>query len=173
MQFRTSDKVYSPREDSFLLQGVVARICKSTKPKSVLDMGTGSGIQAVTAKLYGSDKVLAVDLNPSAVKLARRNAKLNAAKINVRKSDLFKRVKGKFDLIIFNPPYLPAEPPIDIQWSGGRVFIEKFLEQAKEYLKPNGKIIFVYSSLDSIKVKHKKLGKEKMPDGEILYVAQV
>lgn len=173
MKIRTSEEVYGPREDSFLLQRIVADICISRKPKKVLELGTGTGIQAITAKLSGAKDVLAVDINPKAVSLAKRNAKLNNANIVVKQSDLFSKVRGKFDLIIFNPPYLPLEPPLDVQWSGGREFIEAFLEEAELYLKKNGSIVFVFSSLSPIRTKHKKLAREKMPDGEKIYVAEV
>jgi len=173
MDFKTSESVYAPREDSFLLQKEVKRYIKLNKPKRVLDMGTGSGIQAITSKLMGVEEVLAVDINPKAVKLAKRNAKHNKVDIEGYRSDLFSRVKGKFDLIIFNPPYLPVEPPVDVQWSGGKEFIEKFVQQAKLFLTDTGAILFVFSSVDPVRILHKVLAREIMPDGEILYVAKV
>jgi len=173
MELATSESVYGPREDSFLLQRVVGNICLFKKPERVLDMGTGSGIQAITAKISGAKKVVGVDINPEAVKQARRNAKANKVEIDFHGSDLFSRVHGRYDLIIFNPPYLPVEPPVDVRWSGGREFIEKFLREAQAYLVEGGKIIFVYSSSDPVKSIHKILAKETMPDGEVIYVAQL
>ena len=173
MELKSHEEVYSPREDSFLLQRVVSNLCILKKPNRVLDLGTGSGIQAITAKLSGAKKVVAVDINPKAIMLAKQNVKLNKVEIEFHTSDLFNHVNGNFDMIIFNPPYLPMEPPIDIQWSGGREFIEDFVRQAKDRLNEGGIIVFVYSSLDPIKIHHRIVAKETMPDGEILYVATV
>ena len=90
--------IYKPREDSFLLQKHVRKYAQG----KVLDMGAGSGIQAITA-LEKTKDVLAVDINPKAVE------ELKKKNINAKVSDLFSNVKGKFDLIVFNPPYLPAD----------------------------------------------------------------
>lgn len=135
--------IYEPAEDSFLLQKYVKKYAKD----KVLDMGTGSGIQAL-ASLEKTKDVLAVDINPSAV------GQLKKKGIKAKVSDLFSNVKGKFDLIIFNPPYLPEDKrePRDssISTTGGKKgyeTIEKFLKQAKKFLKKDGKILLVFSSL--------------------------
>src|SRR3972149_6876211 len=72
----------------------------------VLDMGTGSGVNAILAASKSAD-VVAVDINPVAVEAARNNAVLNgvADRIEVRSSDVFSNVDGEFDLIIFDPPF--------------------------------------------------------------------
>ncbi|MEM0155503.1 MAG: methyltransferase [Thermoplasmataceae archaeon] len=72
---------------------------------SVLDMGTGSGVNAILAASK-SHNVVAVDVNPFCVKTGSRNADMNCVlpRIEFRESDLFSNVTGKFDLIIFDPP---------------------------------------------------------------------
>ena len=72
----------------------------------VLDMGTGSGINAILAASK-SHSVVAVDINPFCVGAGTKNAELNrvSARIQFRESDLFQNVTGKFDLIIFDPPF--------------------------------------------------------------------
>ncbi|WP_211267002.1 methyltransferase [Nonomuraea candida] len=70
----------------------------------VLDMGTGSGVNAVLAAATAA-YVLAVDVNPAAVAAARRNAERNGVTIDVRESDVFSAVEGEFDLIVFDPPF--------------------------------------------------------------------
>ncbi len=70
----------------------------------VLDMGTGSGVNAILAAGTARD-VVAVDINPRAVAAARRNAILNGVSVEVRQSDVFSNVAGTFDLIIFDPPF--------------------------------------------------------------------
>ncbi len=171
MKIHTAKGVYVPREDSFLLEKVVRKFCKENKPKAVLDVGTGTGIQAIAAKLSGAQEVTAVDINPSAVKLVKKNAERNGVEVRAFQSDLFSNVKESFDLIIFNAPYLPLDPPIDPQWSGGRKLIEKFVENAKRHVNSGGKLLFVYSSKSPIKTKHKILAENTMSDGEIVYVA--
>lgn len=135
--------IYEPKEDSFLLQKFVKKYAKG----KVLDVGTGSGIQARTAK-ENTSNVLAVDINPEAVEAAKN------AGIKARVSDLFSKVRGKFDLIIFNPPYLPEEELEDeeskrITTGGkkGNEVLERFLKEAKDHLEKDGIILLVISSL--------------------------
>jgi len=142
--------IYEPREDSFLLRDQVLKYAKG----KVLDIGTGSGIQAITASSR-AENVIAVDIDPYAVAFAKSQAAVvNARNIRFKKSDLFKNVKDKFDLIIFNPPYLPeqkGEPKrLARQLSGGKKgyeILERFFSQANNYLEKEGKILIVFSSL--------------------------
>ncbi len=145
--------VYQPREDSFLLQKIVKKKVKSKD--LVLDLGTGSGIQALTAA-QKAKQVIAVDIDQKAIsQLRKRISQEKIKNLIVLKSYLFsnKKLKNKkFDLIIFNPPYLPKEKKekLDKDIHGGKKgheLIEKFLEQASAYLKPNGKILLLFSSL--------------------------
>ena len=142
-------EVYRPAEDSHLLSKHVNRLVHG----SVLDMGTGSGIQAVTAALKQEvDTVVAVDINPKALIEAKSWA--NEAKVSDKiefvTSDLFSEVSGCFDWILFNPPYLPSEGETDeVSWAGGKdgtEVIKRFLTEAPTYLKKNGSILLIYSS---------------------------
>ncbi|MFH1376671.1 MAG: HemK2/MTQ2 family protein methyltransferase [Candidatus Woesearchaeota archaeon] len=166
--------IYEPREDSYLLQEQVKKYAKG----KVLDIGTGSGIQAETAKEQGAE-VLAADINPECVEHVKNKG------INIIQSDLFSNIKDKFDLIIFNPPYLPEEPlePKDssLSTTGGKKgneILEKFLSQSKDYLNENGKILIVVSSLtpdvekliEKYNFKHKKLSEQNLPFFEKLIV---
>ncbi len=175
--------IYEPNEDSYLLRGFVLEYANG----KVLDMGTGSGIQAEAA-LEKTTDVMAVDINNEAVKFCRKKG------INAVKSNLFENVNGKFDLIIFNPPYLPEERKDlgikmtikdfnyvnDLSLVGGKhgwETINRFLKDAVIYLNENGKILLSFSSLsgDIEKImkrydyKFKKLG-EKRIFFETLYV---
>lgn len=134
--------VYQPREDSFLLEQAVKEHARG----KTLDMGTGTGIQALAAQAKGLE-VIAVDIDPGAVKEAQSKG------INTVQSDLFKGIGGKFDTIIFNPPYLPDAEPRDIALDGGPTGLEllaRFLKQAKHYLTGGGQILFVQSSVTGI-----------------------
>ncbi len=137
---------YEPQEDSFLLQKYAKKLAKGT----VLDIGTGSGIQAETASKNKSvKKVLAVDTDKYAIDYCKKN--IINKKIKFQTSDLFTKIKGAFDTIIFNPPYLPQENEQKyLALEGGKKgyeIIERFLAQASNFLKPNGIILIVFSSL--------------------------
>jgi len=141
------DGVYKPAEDSYML----IKALDARKNEKVLDMGTGCGIVALHLAKKGCN-VLAVDINEKAVENARKNARINKLKIECRKSDLFSAIEEKFDLIAFNPPYLPTKGE-DIAWDGGKEGIEvirDFLKEAKNYLERNGRIFIVLSSLCNI-----------------------
>ena len=135
--------LYDPREDSFLLAKYIRKYSKG----KVLDVGAGTGILAEIA-LKNTNDVLAIDINEEAVEFCRKKG------INAIKSDLFEKIKDKFDLIIFNPPYLPRDDDEDeeirlITTGGekGYEVIERFLKEARDHLNKNGIILIVFSTL--------------------------
>lgn len=137
--------MYSPLEDSIML----AKQVKKHAHGKVLDMGTGTGIQAYEAGLKKEVKsVLGADIDAEAIKYCKKNVK--NPKIKWVISDLFKNVKGKFDTIIFNPPYLPQEgQKRDIATEGGRKgweTIAKFLPSAYKQLNDKGIILLLFSA---------------------------
>jgi len=142
------EQFYEPQDDSFLLAGQVKKLAFGR----VLDMGTGSGVQAIAAsKNRDVTGVVAVDINRKALSAAKQNAKNEEVKIRFIHSDLFKEVKGVFDTIIFNPPYLPDDTKfVDRGVHGGKKgyeTLERFLSQANDYLSENGIILVVFSSI--------------------------
>jgi len=158
--------IYQPAEDSYLLQQSLIKHLK-TQPKSIkiLDIGSGSGIQAQTCKSLKFKNILTTDINPQAIKHLKKQ------KLNPIHSDLFKNPKlksKKFNLIIFNPPYLPKDKrePKDSQLNTtagkkGYEIIIKFLKQAKSHLTNQGSILLLFSSLSKPKTilnKAKQLG---------------
>jgi release factor glutamine methyltransferase len=137
--------IYQPKEDSYLLE---SQVKKYAKGKSFLDMGSGSGIQAKAALSAGASFILASDINESVV------SALKSKGINAIQSDLFKNIKGKFDIIAFNPPYLPKDkkedPESALATTGGKrgdEIILRFLKQAKKHLNKEGIILLIVSSL--------------------------
>jgi release factor glutamine methyltransferase len=147
--FELLDGVYDPSEDSYML--VEAALGEVKVGEKVLDVGTGSGIVSLFLKDHAD--VTATDINPDAV----ANARLNG--IDVVRTDLFKGICGPFDLIIFNPPYLPtAEDERLHTWLNkafdggptGRETIARFLEDIGSILPPCGRVLTVISSLTGV-----------------------
>ncbi|HLD15436.1 MAG TPA: HemK2/MTQ2 family protein methyltransferase [Candidatus Nanoarchaeia archaeon] len=135
--------IYDPAEDSFLLAKHVKKYAKG----KVLDLGTGSGFLAEVA-LENTKDVLAADIQEEVVNYVKKKG------INAVKSDLFSNIKGKFNLIIFNPPYLPFEDLEDEEsrlittgGESGNEVLSKFLSEAHNFLEKDGKILIVTSSL--------------------------
>lgn len=165
--FAISENVYEPAEDTFLL----ARWLLKNKGKRVLDMGTGCGLLAVVAAEHAS-RVVAVDINPYAVACAKKNIKCNgfAEKVDTRLSDLFEAVESQeeFDCILFNAPYLRVEIGkdwLDKAWSGGksgRRIIDRFLDEAEEYLSEKGRILLVQSSLSNVEKTLKRFAQQRL-----------
>ena len=109
LDFKVSRDVLIPRQDTeTLVETVLDR--EKDPAISILDLCTGSGCIAVsTKKLGGYSHVAASDLSDKAIGLAMRNASINDTEIRLIKSDLFKDIDGRFDVIVSNPPYIPAE----------------------------------------------------------------
>jgi release factor glutamine methyltransferase len=115
----------------------------------VLDMGTGSGVCAVHAARHAR-RVVAVDINPAAVRCASLNVALNGLErqVEVRLGDLFAPVAGeRFDLILFNPPFLrgPPRDERDRAWRSLDV-AERFAAGIRGHLAPQGAALVVLSS---------------------------
>ncbi|MCX6684263.1 MAG: class I SAM-dependent methyltransferase [Methanoregula sp.] len=148
MQF-DARQVYIPEADTYLLLDAARA---EVKPGDrVLEIGTGSGlIAAELAKVTG---VIATDINPHAVLCAKKKG------VDVVRSDLFCGIQSTFDLILFNPPYLPTQPEERIDdWlehalnggESGRVVIERFAVHVGRVLAPGGRILLLISSLTGL-----------------------
>ncbi len=162
--------IYEPAEDSFLLEKEVKKLSNG---KSVLDIGTGNGIQAEAAKNSGAKKVFATDINEKSIALCKSKG------ISSVVSNLFENINEKFDLIVFNPPYLPKDEREDSESAliteggkkGDEIIIE-FLKNVGDYLNPNGKILLLLSSLTPKKrilkmLREKNFAKRKLSKQKI------
>ncbi|VVB78148.1 Release factor glutamine methyltransferase [uncultured archaeon] len=177
--------IYEPEKDSYLLSETIKEFLKNRNKRiKILDMGSGSGIQAKTCKELGFESITTADINPEAISYLKKQG------FKSIKSDLFSKInKQMFDLIIFNPPYLPEDDlePDDSKiattaGNQGYELIVNFLKQAKFFLNKEGIILLLFSSLSKpeiIKKQAKKLGyslillkKEKLFFEE-LYVYQL
>jgi len=149
--------VYEPAEDSFLF----AENLGVKEGERVLDMGTGCSILGILAAKKACS-VVAVDVNPYAVCCARENAAFNnvRGKMTFIKGDLFTplREAEKFDVILFNAPYLPAgeseaDSWIGRAWAGGatgRQIIDRFVSEAPKHLKRAGRVLLMQSTVADV-----------------------
>jgi len=155
--FEVWENVYEPAEDSFLF----AENLRVTKGERVLDVGTGCGILGVLAAEKAAE-VVAVDVNPYAIRCARHNAEVNrlGGKMAFVQGDLltFLAEDETFDLILFNAPYLPSEDSDADTWLGrawaggvtGRQVIDRFVIQAPSHLKRAGRVLLMQSTLAGV-----------------------
>ena len=146
-------EIYQPAEDSYFLSEVLTNyLSGKSKQIRILDMGSGSGIQAQACKQLGFNNILTADINKEAVENLKKQG------FKSIHSDLFLNInkKEKFDLIIFNPPYLPEHKyDQEKDTTGGKKGFEtiiKFLKQAKKYLNKNGDILLLFSSFSQLKI---------------------
>jgi release factor glutamine methyltransferase len=149
----TDDNVYIPAEDSYLL----ADNLEIKEGQSVLEIGTGSGIVAMYASKL-TDRITVTDINFDACELARKNFEENSIEnIEILFGNLFEPVKNrKFDVILFNTPYLPTEDgevlddTLNYAFDGGlngRKVIDLFLNDVGNHLNDGGIVQLIQSSL--------------------------
>ncbi|MGQ0841797.1 methyltransferase [Actinokineospora sp.] len=116
----------------------------------VLDMGTGSGVNAVLAASKSTD-VLAVDINPHALTAARANAEHNgvADRVTVAHSDVFTEVTGRFDLIVFDPPFRWFTPRDHLEAASadpGYQAMNAFFAGARDHLADGGRMLMFFGT---------------------------
>ena len=174
-------QVYQPEADTYLLLDAAKN---EVKPGDrVLEIGTGYGL--IARELAQVSDVVATDINPHAVLCARSSG------VHVVRSNLFAGIRGSFDLILFNPPYLPTQPEERIDdWleyaldggETGRVVIEQFAADAGRVLAPHGRILLLISSLTGLKEVGDQFSQhgfiadvaiEQVIEDEVLYVLRI
>ncbi|MFH1307372.1 MAG: HemK2/MTQ2 family protein methyltransferase [archaeon] len=142
--------MYSPDEDSYFLSEILTKYLTKLKNKDIkiLDTGSGSGVQAKICikSRISPENITLSDIDSESLNYLKSNFK----KSKIIKSNLFENIKEKFDLIIFNPPYLPADKYDNKKdTTGGKLgseTINKFLNQARDHLASKGKILLLTSS---------------------------
>lgn len=149
--FEIPTGVYEPREDSHLAADVLADM--DLEEKRVLDIGTGCGFLAVVAAAGGAE-VTATDINQRALQAARQNAADNDLSIETLKTNMFEGIDGRYDLIVFNAPYIPGSrdgrSTEELAWYGGddgRELVDQFIADVEEYLEKDGEVLLVQSSV--------------------------
>jgi release factor glutamine methyltransferase len=125
---------------------------------TVLDVCTGSGAIAISAALGGARSVTAVDVSRRAVLTVRLNARLNGVRVEAVRGDLLGAVPGRrFDVIVSNPPYLPADDDaLPARGSArhteagttGRILLDRLIDAAPDHLAPGGVLLVTHSSVN-------------------------
>lgn len=145
-------EVYEPAEDSGLLAGTVVE--HVGPDQRVLDVGTGTGYVAREVGAETGATVVGSDVNPTACARARETG------VDVVRADLTAPFRaGSFDVVVFNPPYLPTDP--DNEWedwletalsggSTGREVIERFLDDVGRVLRPGGEVYLLVSTYTGV-----------------------
>ncbi len=150
----TERDVYEPAADTELL----VRSIRFRQGDRVLEIGTGTGVVAIHCAKHGCH-VTATDVVERALELASENARKNSVDVDLLEGDMFEPVTGRYDVIIFNPPYLPTAPEdlthsdLDKALDGGPDGTDvtvMFLEQLGDYLTEDGRAYLVVSSLQDL-----------------------
>ena len=157
LKIQIDKKVLIPRYET---QEVVNFALKNIKPNAkVLDLCAGSGYIGLTIKKEKNSEVTLSDISTSCIKQIKVNASLNNLKVKIIKSNLFSRIKEKFDVIVSNPPYIPLSEKKNLDKSvikydphlalfggeDGNYFYKKIIEKVSSFLKPQGILIFEIS----------------------------
>ncbi len=152
-KIRLAEQVYEPAEDSFLLADTTLKFIHDGA--NILEIGTGTGFVSAVIKANRSVDLIATEINPFAASCAATNG------IDVIRTDMFKGLKSReqFDVIIFNPPYLPTSEDEKVPgWlnyafdggTDGRKDMKPFMKQVRNYLKTAGIVMLLVSSLTGI-----------------------
>jgi release factor glutamine methyltransferase len=136
---------------------LMCEVIQIPKGAEVLDLCTGTGVIAIKAAQLGASHVVAVDLNPEAVKSAQFNVdNLNLPQVEIREGSMFEPVKGMtFDVIIINPPYMDHEAADKTEicfWDEGNNVTRQFFGEYAGYLKPGGKVYLAWGDFADMEI---------------------
>lgn len=138
--------VFSPTPTSDLLGRAVLTEVRPTD--RVLDMGSGSGVNAILAATVADD-VVGVDVNPAAVAAARVNAARNGVRAAFAVSDVFSAVEGAFDLVVIDPPFRWFSPRDLLEAAitdEGYSALGRFFDGLSSRLRPGGRVLLFFGT---------------------------
>ncbi len=155
-RFLVTPDVLIPRPETELLVDLVLQQIAGAQTPRILDLGTGSGVLAITLALeLPGAEVAATDVSLAALAVARANADSLGAHVRLSQSDWYAELAGeRFDLILSNPPYVaPADPHLyrgDLRFEprialvgpgeAGAGNLEAIVRGARAHLRPSGKL---------------------------------
>ena len=138
--------VFSPNPSFSNSTDQMLRRLPDVDGKRVLDIGTGTGVLAIFAALYGAREVVAVDIDPAAVCNAQQNCDSlgMSDRVKVVQGDLFELVSGRFDVVLANVPIFQSN------WEAKGISVEhtlcRFLAGLDDYLAADGTALFSFAS---------------------------
>jgi len=160
LNFKVSEGVFIPRQETEILVDTVIKIAKSLNcyTVNILDIGTGCGCITISlAKYLPNVEITATDISKEAIEIARENARKNLVKVNFLISDLFNNSELRttnYELIVSNPPYIPTkdieslppevkyEPKISLDGGyDGLNFYRSITKVSPHFLKEDGYLI--------------------------------
>lgn len=172
-KFFVDSAVLIPRpETEYLVEKIIK---ENPELSSVIDIGTGSGVIAISLKKELPNSIItATDISVKALEIAKINAVENKAEIKFILSNLYENVNNRFDVIVSNPPYIPIEEYRELSsevkdfepesalltTEEGLLYYKRLLKDAKKHLNPNGTIYFEigHDQSDRIKKIAEKMG---------------
>lgn len=155
LSFQVTPDVLIPRLDTEILVEEILHTV--SEADSVLDLCTGSGCIILSLAYYGTfQRCIGADISEAALRVAKENGKSLVPMVEFIKSDLFENIKGKYDLIVSNPPYITTEectrlmpevrdhePMLALDGhEDGLYFYQKIISSAPEFLNPGGYLFF-------------------------------
>ena len=155
LRFKVTPDVLIPRQDTEILVEEVMRYLHDGM--HILDMCTGSGCILLSLLKYSNDcEGTGCDISEKALKVAEENAEMLSLNASFVQSNLFENVRGKYEFIVSNPPYIPTgviptlmeevrdHEPVGALDGGedGIYFYREIVEKAGEYLYPGGMLFF-------------------------------
>ena len=159
-RFFVNEHTLVPRPETELLVSTSLELIKNIEKPKVLDIGTGTGCIPLTLAMENENITAdSVDISLEAIETAKKNALLHNVFeiVNFTYSNLFENVENKYNLIVSNPPYIPLKDKEDLQIEvrdhdpamalftsdeNGIEFYEKIIQEANNYLLPNGYLAF-------------------------------
>ena len=167
INIKVDENVLIPRfETEYLVEKTIKYVKKYLKePIKIIDLGTGSGAISISLKTKLNCEVDGIDISLKALNVAKENAKLNNVEINFYQSDMLENVKGKYDLIISNPPYISYDEKVEkivkenepnialFAKNEGLEFYEKILKRVNNNIKTPGIIAFEIGMNQGDKIK--------------------
>ncbi|MBU7004074.1 MAG: methyltransferase [Theionarchaea archaeon] len=158
---RIEDGVYEPAEDSLMLLEAAVEY----RTRRALEIGTGCGLTAISLSRAGCPFVVGTDISIEAIKCAAANVSIYSPGVHLIRCDLFGPVDIPFELVLFNPPYVPVENANgeEAYWAGGkggRELIDRFIGGLGQRLSEDGRALLVHSSLNDLDLTRSIAGKQ-------------
>lgn len=155
LSFKVNEHVLIPRQDTEILVEEALKIVGDGM--EILDMCTGSGCIIISLAYFRKlKKAIGVDISKEALAVAKENGFFNKTDVDWVQSNLFENIDGKYEMIVSNPPYIKTEvietlmpevknfePRIALDGlEDGLYFYESISKEARNYLKPGGRLLF-------------------------------